>query len=321
MRLKPFPIFLSEEAVAKNIGGIDTFVRDYSISMEGPGEYARRIWSHAHKTGHKAYAKLQLGNTWEMATTACVPAFEKIYRHLCRVAGECSVDGVMLGWTLGGFPSMTLRLAQSFYENKDKLPTLDEIYTEMFPNENIPAMKEAFHILSEAFDEFPFNIGVVYDAPHLYGSSNLLYPHKTGYKASMVGYPYDALDDWRAIFPRDVFISQFKKLSDGWHEGTLALEKATEATTDSNVISLVRWTKVIDCHYRSVYNQSVFVDERDNGKIDKEIVKDEMRLASEMLIHMSQDTTVGYESSNHYFFTVNTLLEKILNCDHIINTY
>ena len=137
------PMAVSEEAVEKNIGGIDTFVRDYSISMEGPGEYARRIWDHAHKTGHKAYAKLQLGNTWEMATTACVPAFEKIYRHLCRVAGECSVDGVMLGWTLGGFPSMTLRLAQIFYEKRDKLPTLDEIYAEMFPNEDIAAIKEA----------------------------------------------------------------------------------------------------------------------------------------------------------------------------------
>lgn len=40
-----------------------------------------------------------------------------------------------------------------------------------------------------------------------------------------------------------------------------------------------------------------------------------------MLTHVSLDPTVGYEASNHYFFTKNTLLEKLINCDCIIRTY
>ncbi|MBE6687701.1 MAG: hypothetical protein E7588_00300 [Ruminococcaceae bacterium] len=315
------PMSVSEERVEKTVGGVDVFVRDYSISVEGPGRYARAVWDKAHTTGHKAYAKLQLGDTWEMATAMCIPAFEKIYRHLCRLTAECSIDGALLGWTLGGFPSPALKLAQGFFEKSDTPPTLDELYTKMFPGADIPALSEAFHVLSEAFDEFPFHVDVIYNAPQLYGSSNLLYTEKTGYPATMVGYPYDDLDKWRSVYPRDVFISQFKKLSDGWHEGTLLLEKAAEGTNDKVLISLVRCTKVIDCHYRSVYNQSVFVDKRDCGEIDIGIAKDEMRLAAEMLVHMSEDPTVGYESSNHYFFTKNTLLEKILNCDYIINKY
>lgn len=310
---------VSEERVKKNVGGIETQVIDYSISVEGPGDYAKSTWEQAHKTAHKAYAKLQLGNTWEIAATTCIPAFEKIYRSLCRLC-DCNIDGIMLGWTLGGFPSYNLRLAKAFYERKDSLPTLNEIYEEMFPAQNIPALAEAFHILSEAFDEFPFHINVAYNAPQHYGTSNLLYPEKTGYPASMVGYPYDALDDWRAIYPRDVFISQLKKLSDGWHRGTLALEKAIGKHNDDTAL-LLRCTRVIDCHFRSMYNQSIFVDRRDRGEIDTVVASDEMRLAEEMLTHVSLDPTVGYEASNHYFFTKNTLLEKLINCDCIIRTY
>ncbi|MBQ3126286.1 MAG: hypothetical protein IJC15_04380, partial [Clostridia bacterium] len=96
---------VSEERVKKIIGGVETSVIDYSISIEGPGDYARSTWTAAKETGHPAFAKLQLGNSWEMPVVPSVPAYEKIYRHLYRLAEEGLVDGAMLGWTLGGFPS------------------------------------------------------------------------------------------------------------------------------------------------------------------------------------------------------------------------
>ena len=310
---------VSEEGVKKNIGGVETSVIDYSISVEGPGDYALDTWSYAHKTGHKAFVKLQLGCTWEMAAVPCVPAFEKIYRHLSGIVKKGNVDGAMLGWTLGGFPSPTLRLAQGFYGQEETLPTLTELYESMFPGGDIPALADAFHLLSEAFDAYPFHISVAYNAPQLYGSSNLLYPEKTGYSASMVGNPYDDLRGWRAIFPEDVFISQLKKLSDGWDAGTAALEAAASGSEDDTLCALVRWTKVCACHFRSMYNQSRFVQTRDrDGVLDREIIKSEADLARTMLRLSAQDPAVGYESTNHYFFTKNTLLEKLVNCDYLL---
>ena len=35
----------------------------------------------------------------------------------------------------------------------------------------------------------------------------------------MMGFPYDDLDRWRAIYPEDVFEEQFRKLSVGWAKG------------------------------------------------------------------------------------------------------
>ena len=309
---------VSEEGVTKNIGGVETSVIDYSISVEGPGEYALDTWAYAHRTGHKAFVKLQLGCTWEMAAVPCVPAFEKIYRHLSGIVEKGNVDGAMLGWTLGGFPSPTLRLAQGFYEQRETLPSLTELYESMFPDGDIPALAEAFHLLSEAFDAYPFHISVAYNAPQLYGSSNLLYPEKTGYWASMVGNPYDDLHAWRAIFPEDVFIAQLKKLSDGWDAGCAALEAAAAGSADESLRALVRWTKVCACHFRSMYNQSRFVQTRDrDGSLDGEIIRSEAALAGTVLRLAAEDPSIGYESSNHYFFTQNTLLEKLVNCDHL----
>lgn len=313
---------VSEEGVTKNIGGVETAVIDYSISVEGPGAYALDTWQYAHAVGKRAYAKLQLGVTWELSTVACVPAFEKTWRHLCGVAEKGQVDGIMLGWTLGGFPSPTLRLAQCFYQKTETLPTLNDLYEAMFPGCDRKAVTHAFHLLSEAYDAYPFHIGSAYNGPQQVGSSNLLYPQKTGYHATMTGIPYDDLDGWRSIFPREVYISQIKKLSDGWHEGTLALEAASRTSNeDVHLAALLRWTKAADCHFRSMYNQCLFVMRREEGMVDTAIAAEEAALAAELLNLTAVDPTIGYESANHYFYHKNHLLEKLVNCDYIIRSY
>ncbi len=311
---------VSEEGVKKDIAGVTTSVIDYSISVEGPGEYALDTWSYAHKTGHPAYAKLQLGVTWEISTIPCVPAFEKTWRHLSGIIEKSGdgVDGIMLGWTLGGFPSPTLRLAQCFYQKKDRLPTLPELYTMMFPGEDIPALEAAFHQLSEAYDAYPFHISTVYSGPQQIGPANLLYPEPTGYAATMTGIPYDHLDGWRAIFPREVYISQLQKLSDGWHQGRVMLEKVARNTKDNHLAALLRWTKVCDCHFRSMFNQCRFIERREAGVLDKAIAAEEASLAAEVLCLIAEDPMIGYESTNHYFYHRNHLLEKLVNCYCIV---
>mgnify|MGYP000468371535 CR=1 FL=1 len=46
----------------------------------------------------------------------------------------------------------------------------------------------------------------------------------TGYAATMVGFPYDALDHWRAIYPPEIFIQQFDKVADGFERALAELE-------------------------------------------------------------------------------------------------
>ena len=36
---------------------------------------------------------------------------------------------------------------------------------------------------------------------------------------------------------------------------------------------------------------------------------------------MAHNPTIGYESSNHYFYTRQTLLEKVLNCRYLLKKH
>ena len=312
---------VSEEKVKKTVGGTETSVVDYSISVEGPGDYAKAVWRTARERGHAAYAKLQLGCTWEMAAVPCVPAFEKIYRHMSKITACADVRGLMLGWTLGGFPSPSLRLAQCFYGGR--VPTFEEVCGQMFPTADARALAHAFSTLSSAFDEYPFHVGVAYFAPQHAGPSNLLCAEKTGRRATMVGYPYDDLEKWRSIYPEDVFTGQLKKLYTGWARGVAELREAARsaAGTDENLLRTLRWAEVCAIHFESVYDQCVFVRRRDReGVLDAGIISREEELARRLMTLAASDPTVGYESSNHYFYTVNSLLEKILNCRYLQQT-
>ena len=51
----------------------------------------------------------------------------------------------------------------------------------------------------------------------------------------------------------------------------------------------------------------------------REFAAAEAKLAAEVMALQAVDPTIGYESSNHYFFTRSTLLEKLINCDDILN--
>ena len=70
----------------------------------------------------------------------------------------------------------------------------------------------AWRAFSGAFREFPFHVGVVYSAPLQLGPANLFWSEPTRYHATMVGFPYDDLDAWRAVYPPEIFIQQLEKV-------------------------------------------------------------------------------------------------------------
>lgn len=320
---------VSEQGVTKDIDGTTTSVLDYSLSIEGPGTCALSTWQKAHESGHHAYAKLQLNNTWEIAAVPCVPALEKVYRHMRRLAeaGEARPDGLMLSWTLGGYPSPTLRLVSYFYDQTRPIPTLSEIYADMFPHADIPALTEAIHQFSEAFDAYPFHISTAYAGPQLHAPANLLYPENSGFIATMTGFPYDNLDSWRGIFSVKTYITQLQKLSDGWHRGVELLRpiaEAAEASTDPTMQTLWHCAVVCDAHFRSMLLQCWFVCLRDDRSERElvpctmaEILSEEEQISMRVAAVQAIDPTIGYESTNHYVYYQNNLFEKVIGCRYL----
>ena len=49
----------------------------------------------------------------------------------------------------------------------------------------------------------------------------------------------------------------------------------------------------------------------------KRFARSEMELARRLYTIARQDSTIGYEASNHYYYRPLDLAEKVLNCEYL----
>jgi hypothetical protein len=307
---------VSEWGQKFNIGGIEDSVKDYSMSVIGPSEEKMKLWETGKKYNLKSVAKVQLNNSWECSAVPYIPVPYLVKEHLNRLAAE-KIDSLMLSWTLGGYPSWNLELIRK---------TPEELAIEKLGEKAANKICEAWKIFGEAFKEFPFHIHVLYKAPQNYGPINLFYAKATNYKSTMIGYPYDDLDGWRDIYPEDIFEQQFEKLSKKWASGLKVLKASkTSVPKDKlfNYLDLENVSVATYCHFKSSYNIIKFVRLRNSGKIDKiiKILDDEINITKQLLEIILRDSRIGFEASNHYYYTQNDLKEKILNCEYLKEYY
>jgi hypothetical protein len=327
---------VSEWSIPIVRGGIESVVGEYSLSAIGPGPRASRHWAIAKEHGHGTMAKLQVGCTWELGAVPYIPAVANVAEHLSRL-GKAGVNGAMLGWTLGGYPSPNMEVASAIAAQPDLSPddAMMQVATRRFGAEDAALVVAAWKGMSTAFQEFPYNIGVVYNAPLQAGPSNSLWPAHTGYAATMVGIPYDDLDSWRNLFPVEVFAGQLEKVAAGFEEALEPLHARLEV--GAGLPELVREVDVATAcalHFMSVAQQSRFVYLRNAllavtsradaegllAVLDSNILA-ERRRAIELHAIQCRDSRIGFEATNHYFYTPNDLAAKVLNCDYLTNEW
>lgn len=299
----------SEEGLKTRIGGVPGSVLDYTLSQCGPGEKARRVWRSALGSGHECCAKVQLNNSWELAAVPWLPVFDRVAEHM-RALRAAGVRHLQCSWTLGGYPSPNLMLAGRVLDGRGGVR---EFLNEWLGPELAGAADAAQRRLSAAFSEFPFHVETVYTAPMNFGPMLPFYLKPTGRKATMIGFPYDDLDSWRSIYPRPAFHAQFERLVAGWREGTdmLAAHEGEHPGWDE-MLTMARAALV---HFSSALHQIRFVEARDAG--DREamlrVVADERANVRAAAGLRARDSRIGYEASNHYFYSMNDLCEKMLN--------
>jgi hypothetical protein len=325
---------VSEWSLPIERGGVKSAVGEYSISCVGPGPRATQHWKVARERGMKCAAKVQLNNTWELSSVPYIPAMDLVAEHCERLA-KADVDGMMLSWSLGGYPSMNLDIAHEFAARPapSKDAALQEVAERHFGSQAAPLARKAWTKFSQAFREYPYGGAVLYNAPQQMGPANLLYGEPTGYSATMVGIPYDDLNGWCAPYPPIVFASQFQKVADGWADGLIdlvAAQKLVPAELQGEAAADLRVAQAAQLHFASVANQARYVMARDAlrtvpGQGDaiqqkKQIamlLNNEIELARNMFELSSADSRLGYEAANHYFYVPLDLVEKVINCDYL----
>ncbi len=306
----------SESGTIVSMAGVEAMTSDYLLSQPGPGEHSLRLWRRARMRGLKTVAKIQMNNSWECSALPWLPVPYLVEEHINRLAGA-GVDGVMASWTLGGYPGGNLELLSS---------SAAELAKRDFGEKAAPLVKRAWYCFGEALRNFPPSLPVLYTAPQNYGPQNLLYLKPTGYRATMIGFPYDDIKAWANIYPQEIFEEQFRKLSEEWKEGLEPLKKArglVPAGKKDNLSELERIALAAYCHFRSAYLQIVFVRMRakrspENRRRLIEILREEIELARMLHRLAKKDSRIGFEATLQYLYTANDLKEKTLNCEYII---
>ena len=321
----------SEEALEFCIGGVEGQVLDYTMSLCGPGEKAKKMWKVAREHGMQMSAKVQINNTWEMSVVPYIPVLDKVETHIKQLK-EQGIQHLQVSWTLGGCPSPNLRLASWLMEDKG---SLKDFLIDWLGENLAEGVFAAQQRLSDAFSHYPFYIGTLYYGPQNFGPMASFFLEKTGYRASMVGYPYDDIEWWSGIYPKDVYEDEYRQLVEGWREGLADL--LAYGGLNKDLDEMILMAKVVLCQYESAYHHIQFVNRRDTMlggdavspeekmALQREmlrIVREEMETVQTLIDLRLQDSRIGFESSNHYFYTLQDLKEKMINlayCEKKLN--
>ena len=324
---------VSEWSMPIERGGIESHVGEYSISSVGPGPRAIRHWRMAKNAGLKTVAKVQVNSTWEIAAVPAIPALDLIASHAENLSNQ-DINGVMLSWSLGGYPSENLKLFQSLKQG-EKEEALKKLAEETYGKEIAGDVRKSWQLCSESFKEYPYHIGTLYKGPQQTGPANPFFIKPSGYSATMVGIPYDDVNAWRSIYPVQVWVSQLDKCSRGFFDGVAVLkniEKKPKGAFLENLESLQTRMEVVEIHLRSAAEQARFTDARNrflaSNTMDEEkklciaemrkAAYQELELIQSLLPLVKKDPTIGFESSNHYFYLPIDLLEAHISVQYTV---
>ena len=322
---------VSEWSLPIERGGVASQIGEYSISAVGPGPRAQRHWAIARQAGLRTVAKVQVNASWEMAVVPSVPALNLVAEHAKNLSNQ-HIQGIMLSWSLGGFPSENLKLFQNFRSGDNVEDALQRLAVSEYGEEAAPTVREAWRLCSESYRQYPYHIVMLYKGPQHMGPSNPILSHPSGYNATMVGLPYDNLDGWRAVYPTDIWLQQMDLCAQGFQDGAQLLEKARDGVSGHFRNALdneVRRMKTVYIHLKSGAEQGRFIDARNRlatakteaerqalRNIMKKALEAERNLIVQMLPLCSEDSSIGYESSNQYFYVPLDLIEALASISY-----
>ncbi len=302
---------VSEDELPIEKGGVKSIVRDYSIGNIGPSAITVDSLERAKAKGHNVYAKVQVNNSWECSAVPYLPLFDLFYEHFYNLS-KINVTDYMLTWTLGGYPSPTFDLCAEFID-QGKNFDLDGWYKKHYGNQSEEVHK-AVKCFCAGFVEYPFGIDCLYFSPKTLGPSNLWDWEEEKKVSTMVCYAYDDYETWIKPYSYEAYISQMEKLLRYWEEGLQILNRL-ELTPILK--ELKTYAEVAYIHFQADLHQTQFsFYKRNKKKYVNEIAKIltmQLFSAKRLLRLIAENSYVGYETSNHYFYTERNLLEKLLN--------
>ena len=227
---------------------------------------------------------------------------------------KIGVENYMLTWTLGGYPSPTMDMIADFVDKKSEF-SLAKWY-EKFYGENAQSVMRAVESFCKGFKEYPFSIQSLYLSPKTLGVANLWDKGRSEKGSTMVCFAYDDFESWITPYPYSVYISQYEKLLCEWQKG---IDILSEIPKNRLIDELLLFAKVAHCHFLADKLQTEYSMEKrgENSLAIKSILQKEKALCEQILSLANSSALVGFETSNHYFYTQRNIIEKYLNAERL----
>jgi len=241
---------------------------------------------------------------------------------------RAGISGLQASWTLGGYPSPNLEVAKEFYFTpaRSSEEILREVAVRRYGAAAAPLILEAWRGFSEAFELYPYSVAI-YTIPTQHGPANLLRATPTGVRNSMILFPQDDYKSWAGKYPPAVVQREFGRMADLWAKSLPAFRRAVPLVPSwhrNRAIEDLAIAETCYLHFRSTANQVEFYVLRDATRTAqsqarmREIAKDEIELARQQYGFARRHSVIAYEASNNYYYRPADLLEKIVNCQYLL---
>jgi phosphoribosyl-ATP pyrophosphohydrolase len=143
----------------------------------------------------------------------------------------------------------------------------------------------------------------------------------------MILFPYDDYRAWSGAYPPETVRKQFAKMAALWKEGLATFERALPGVAPHKKRFAELDLAVAETcyhHFQSTANQVEFYmlrektgDQTSLARM-RAIAEQEIELARRQFPIARDHSVIAYEASNHYYYTPLDLVEKVLNCRHVM---
>jgi hypothetical protein len=244
-----------------------------------------------------------------------MPVFDLVLRHL-RNLSAIGVHDYMLTWTLGGYPSPMLGMVSDYAQAPDSFDI--SVWYEKTYGAEAALVHQAVEKFCAGFEEYPFHIAGLYNSPKTLGPANLWDLKPEGKYSTMVCYAFDDYETWISPYPYEIYIQQYEKLFRVWESGLEILSKARQTPL---VAELLAYAETAYIHFKADSLQTQFsYYKRDLTKHKAgalAVLQEEATITQRLLKLYAEYPTIGFEASNHYYYTDRNLIEKLLLMDKL----
>ncbi len=227
---------------------------EYSLKIIGPSDRFNSMAHWEQARGREVFAKIQIGTTHEDGNVPYLPVLDRLAAKYLALKNR-GVAGIMCCWNFGNMPSLATELA-GIMSWSDAPETTDEALRALaarnFGPAAVDAAMRAWRIISEAMEDFPSSIPVMY-----YGPVNRSFAFRLSLERQDKPFPRSWLldldeegDDLQSCtkpFGPEHVVRCFRAVAGGFERGAQAMLAAADRLEGADAAELRREANVAMC--------------------------------------------------------------------------